>query len=290
MIARIMAVRDVKRLRGGSQPHLMECSDGQYYIVKFQNNPQGIRILANEMLCTLLAAELELPVPRVAIVEVCSCLIHRSDDLVIQDARTRTPCIAGLCFGSRHVDPQALMNPDNLHKALDTLSDELWLDVDNVPDFAGMMVLDKWACNTDDRQVVFGRGLGERGRHATMVDNGFCFNAAYWNFPDTTCIGVYSRRTVYKRISGIEAFEPWLWRLEERLNLSKIIEIAETVPPEWYGMDVRAVFRLLRELDLRRLQVRRLISLTLRRYRHMFSHRDTEGESQPVAPEIAPAA
>jgi hypothetical protein len=34
-------------MRGGAQSHL--CDGGGYYIVKFQNNPQHIRVLANEM-------------------------------------------------------------------------------------------------------------------------------------------------------------------------------------------------------------------------------------------------
>jgi hypothetical protein len=289
MISRIMAVRDVKRSRGGSQPHVMECSDGEYYVVKFQNNPQGLRTLANEMLCTLLARELGLPVPRVAIVEVCSCLIHRSDDLVIQDARGRTPCLAGLCFGSQYVDPSALLKPDNSHKVLDTLSEELWLGVDNIPEFAGMMVLDKWTCNTDGRQVVFDRGGGRLNYHATMVDNGFCLNATEWSFPDSPRRGLYSRTQVYRDVTGIDAFEPWLSCLEERMNLNIMVGIAESIPPEWYGNDIRPMFRLLRALDRRRLEVRRLISLTMQRYPKVFSRPDSERESQPIAGEIAQA-
>ena len=44
------AVEHVRRLRGGAQSHLLRCDDGDYYVVKFKNNPQGVRILANEML------------------------------------------------------------------------------------------------------------------------------------------------------------------------------------------------------------------------------------------------
>jgi hypothetical protein len=289
MISRIMAVRDVKRSRGGSQPHVMECSDGEYYVVKFQNNPQGVRTLANEMLCTLLARELGLPVPGVAIVEVCTCLIHRSDDLVIQDARGRTPCLAGLCFGSHYVDPSALMKLDNSHNVLDTLSEELWLGVDNIPDFAGMMVLDKWTCNTDGRQVVFDRGGGRLNYHATMVDNGYCLNATEWSFPDSPLRGLYSRKQVYRDVTGMDAFEPWLSCLEERMNLNIIMGIAESIPPEWYGNDIRPMYRLLRALDRRRSEVRQLISLTMRRYPQVFSRRDGEPESRPVAAGIAQA-
>jgi hypothetical protein len=287
MIPRVMAVTDVKRMRGGAQAHLMKCSDGEYYVVKFQNNPQNLRILANEMLCTLLARELGLPVSGVAIVEVCTCLVHRSDDLVIQEARGRTPCLAGLCFGSQHVDSSALMKGGNSHKILDWLSEDLWSGVDNIPEFAGMMVLDKWTCNTDGRQVVFDRSRGPTNYHATMIDNGFCLNAGEWSFPDAPIRGLYPHRAVYAGVTGIDSFEPWLTRLEERMNLSILVGIAESIPPEWYGKDIAAMLRLLRALDRRRLEVRRLISLTMNRFPEVFSRRESGRVS--IAPQTAEA-
>ena len=42
-------------MRGGAQSHLMLGSDGNLYVVKFQNNPQHMRVLANELLATRLA-------------------------------------------------------------------------------------------------------------------------------------------------------------------------------------------------------------------------------------------
>ena len=45
-----LAVEEIRRMRGGAQAHLMRCADDNYYVVKFQNNPQGRRILANELL------------------------------------------------------------------------------------------------------------------------------------------------------------------------------------------------------------------------------------------------
>ena len=41
------ALEHIRRMRGGAQAHLMRCSDSFYYVVKFQNNPQHVRILAN---------------------------------------------------------------------------------------------------------------------------------------------------------------------------------------------------------------------------------------------------
>jgi len=58
----------IRRMRGGAQSHLMRCSDGNYYVVKFQNNPQHRRILVNELLGTNLAKRLGLPTTPVAVV------------------------------------------------------------------------------------------------------------------------------------------------------------------------------------------------------------------------------
>ncbi len=46
----ISAVQHLRPLRGGAQSHLLRASDGACYVTKFQNNPQHIRVLANEML------------------------------------------------------------------------------------------------------------------------------------------------------------------------------------------------------------------------------------------------
>ena len=70
-------------MRGGAQSHLMRCDDGGYYIVKFQNNPQHIRVLANELLGTKIAAYLGLRVPQVEVVEVRPELIELTAELVI---------------------------------------------------------------------------------------------------------------------------------------------------------------------------------------------------------------
>src|SRR5271165_1566758 len=97
-----LAVEHVRRMRGGAQAHLMRCDDEGYYVVKFQNNPQGLRILANELLGTRLAARLGLPTPAAAVVEVREELIAQTEDLVIQLGRGRAPCQAGRQFGSRY--------------------------------------------------------------------------------------------------------------------------------------------------------------------------------------------
>src|ERR1051326_7771259 len=102
----LRALEQIRRMRGGAQSHLMRCSDGHFYVVKFQNNPQHVRVLAYEMLAPRLAAQGGLPVPVLEIVEVSEWLIRNTPELTMQVAGERMACTAGLQFGSRYVvDP-----------------------------------------------------------------------------------------------------------------------------------------------------------------------------------------
>src|SRR3954449_7559871 len=93
-------------MRGGAQSHLMRCSDGHFYVVKFRNNPQHLRVLANEMLATRLAERVGLPVPLTEIVKVDGWLIENTPELRMDLAGLTSRCQPGLQFGARYVcDP-----------------------------------------------------------------------------------------------------------------------------------------------------------------------------------------
>jgi len=231
----------------------MRCADEGYYVVKFQNNPQGMRVLANELLGTRLAARLGLPVPAVAVVEVRESLIDHTEDLVIQLGRGRTPCRAGLQFGSRYPGSPAELV---VH---DFLPDEQLREVANLADFCGMFVFDKWTCNTNGRQAIFFRAPGESRYRAQMIDQGFCFNAGEWNFPDAPLRGLYARHRVYESVRGIDSFEPWLARVEMKMAENVLEEVFSEIPPEWYNFDPEALERMLEQLLRRRRLVRDLI-------------------------------
>ena len=116
-----------------------------------------------------------------------------------------------------------------------------------------MLVFDKWTCNCDSRQSVFHRtDGGSSARYkATMVDQGFCFNANEWSFPDAPLRGLYSRLTVYSGVQGLESFEPFLGRLEN-LEDDFLEEAASGVPPEWYEGKTEELSALVSELARRR--------------------------------------
>src|SRR5437899_12553240 len=90
-------------MRGGAQGHLMRCSDGNFYVVKFRNNPQHLRDLANELLATRLAQGAELPVAAAEVVEVGDWLIEHTPELIIQLTGSTIRCQPRLQSGSRYV-------------------------------------------------------------------------------------------------------------------------------------------------------------------------------------------
>ncbi len=90
------ALEQIRKKRGGAQSHLMRCSDSNYYVVKFQNNPQHRRVLVNELLGTRLASRLGLPTTPLEVIYVSPELIRLTPDLCIELPRSRTPCVPGL--------------------------------------------------------------------------------------------------------------------------------------------------------------------------------------------------
>ena len=257
------AVQHVKRMRGGAQSHLMLCSDGYLWIVKFQNNPQHTRVLANEMMATRLAAEIRLTVPQTAVVEVPHALIAGTPELEISLGATTVKCTSGLNCGIRHMG--GLMPG----QVVDFLPEEQLREIRNLEEFAGILALDKWTGNSDGRQAVFVRSAREKRYTASFIDQGFCFNAGAWKFQDLPLRGSYPREVVYERVRGWESFEPWLTRIET-LDEAAIFRCAMEVPPEWYGDKFEELDSLLRSLVERRREIRRLIDEFRRTDRNPF--------------------
>ena len=248
----VLAVQHIRKMRGGAQGQLMLASDGRLYVVKFRNNPQHERVLANEMLATRLAAAVGLTVPETAVVEVSGWLIEHTAELEIDLGRRREPCTAGLQFGARYMG--GLMPG----QVVDYLPEEQLGEVRNLREFAGMLALDKWTGNANGRQAVFTRTARERKYTAVFIDQGYCFHAGEWKFEDAPLRGVYPRNAVYRGVTGWESFEPWLSRLEN-LPPETIWQAAAEIPPEWYGGDLTEMERLVERLDQRRTRVRELI-------------------------------
>jgi len=271
-VAHVFALEYIHRMHGGSQAKLVRCSDGRYYVIKFQNNPQGAKILANELLGTLMARRIGLPVPEPAIVEVYPQLVRHTEELVIEHVSTRVPCHSGLCFGSLYGNGQAsLGRPAHTY---DWLPDDQLQRVENLSEFLGMLAFDKWAGNADARQTIFvpaePNQLPYRSYRVLMIDQGLCFNGANWNFLDIPRQGLCPRRAAYASVGGMEAFEPWLSRLDHDVCQDTLKQDGQEIPPEWYGGDAGSLAQLLASLDERRKRVGSFLQSTRKAAEEFF--------------------
>jgi len=219
----IDARRFIRKMRGGAQAHLLEASDGRFYVVKFRNNPQHGRILVNEWIASAFLDYLGLAAPRAALVRVSPTFLEENPEVHFQLGSGRAPVEPGWHFGSQFPgDPARTVVYDFLP---DTLLDR----VENLADFRGALAFDKWMGNADSRQSIFFRArLREKwaeplpgapaspqrlGFVAQMMDNGFVFEGPHWRLIEAPLLGLYFRPRVYRSVRGLADFEPWLSRI-----------------------------------------------------------------------------
>jgi len=196
----IEARRMIRKMRGGSQAHLIEAFDGFHYVVKFRNNPQHRRILVNEWVSATFLSYLGLSTPPVAIVRVTNEFLQKNPDVYIQLGSQRFPPAEGWHFGSRFPGDPGRM------AVYDFLPDALLGKIENLGEFAGALAFDKWTGNADARQAIFFRArirdtersesYEDLGFVAQMLDNGYVFEGLNWGLTDSPVQGLYFRPLV----------------------------------------------------------------------------------------------
>ena len=92
-----------------------------------------------------------------------------------------------------------------------------------------------------------------------MIDQGFCFNAGEWNFPDAPLRGLYQRHRVYGRSPESNRSSPG-WIAWNNASAGRSwARLPTSIPPEWYNDEYDQLGELLARLDRRRQRVRELI-------------------------------
>jgi len=114
------------------------------------------------MLATRLGQLLGLPLPCVKPIEVSQWLIEHTSELRIDLAGSSTFWKPGLHLASLYVE-----DPSN-GLVFDYLPESLLERLVNLADFARVLVLDRWSCNSDGRQAVFSRKDNRRPYVATL--------------------------------------------------------------------------------------------------------------------------
>lgn len=257
------ATNFVGRMRGEAQSHLLEADDGNFYVVKFRNNPQHRRVLVNELLCSSLLDQLGILSPETSPVNVSDSFLESHPEVHLKFGDKRIPVEPGLHFGSRYVGvPGRTVVYNFLPKAL--LS-----QVANLDHFRAVLAFDKWVGNIDGRQAVFTRVMFEGESHdpeslrerfiALMIDHGHAFECGDWRFRDSPLRGFYGRDSVYDSVRSLDDFEPWLEWIRD-FPQEEIELAAKRIPPEWVAGEEGELDRMLDQLYQRRARVPELIS------------------------------
>jgi|SRR5579872_3938757 len=254
----LIAVRHVRKMRGGAQAHLLEADDGHWYVVKFRNNPQHHRILVNELLSAAFLEYLKISIPETALIQVTRAFLEANPEVHLTLGSRCLPIEPGWHFGSRYPgDPARIA-------VYDFLPDALLPKVVNLDEFRAVLVFDKWAANADGRQSVFYRAMvrrgagGQAGFVARMIDNGFAFNGPNWDFPDSNVQGLYARRLVYEPVRSLDDFQPWL-DLVTHFPEEVLDRAWASIPPAWVEGEEDALEALLERLYARCKRVPNLI-------------------------------
>ncbi|MEO7502476.1 MAG: HipA family kinase [Gemmatimonadaceae bacterium] len=96
------ADRYVQPLReGGSLPAVVDTDGGGLFVVKFRGAGQGVKALIAEIIAGLLALDLGIPVPELALIDVAESFGKSEPDPEIQDLLRASH---GINFGMRYLD------------------------------------------------------------------------------------------------------------------------------------------------------------------------------------------
>jgi hypothetical protein len=215
----------------------MQAADGNFYVVKFQGNPQGTSVLANEMLAAKLATLLGLPVPSTEVVELAPDL---SEELHFETPTGREHIHPGLHLGSRVVVTSVE------GRSYDCLPKSSHYLIRRPDDLVGIQLFDIWTCNRDTRQSIFWRYSREKKYAVTFIDNGHCFGGPERRFNDVLLPAV---NTLSDRLTRV-AWLLWAQRIAT-FPIRRFESVAaDKLPSEW-GASRNDVARICKELSIR---------------------------------------
>lgn len=273
----IRARKLVRKMRGGAQAHLIEAEDGEFYIVKFTNNPQHRRILINEWLACAFLRYLQIHVPDTAFIELTPEFIADNPDAYLSIGSRREPVAPGLHFGSRMA-----VHPERV-AVFDFLPDKLLAKIENRADFLGVLAFDKWVGNADSRQAVFFRARAKTwtplkgevpvrvGFFAQMIDHGFAFSGSNWQFHDSPIQGLYFRTSIYDEVRSFDSFQPWLDMIGN-FPVEVVDAAWKQIPRAWLDGDEDSLEELLETLLKRRSRVPALLEDIRRKRSSAFAN------------------
>jgi len=258
----------IRRLRGGSQAHMVQCEDGRFYVAKFSGNPQGNRTLINEWIVSQVMSHLSVSTPRLRVLSMPTS-VRENANVYLSVGSTRVPVAGEFHLGSPYP-----VNPDTT-AIFDFLPDRLHSKIVNLGDFATTWVLDKWFYNADIRQAVFVRAKDARptGFRAFMIDHGMCFDGIHWELRDELPNRPDWNRGVYDHLDMPAECERTLAQIDS-MTSDILIQAAHSFPFCWLREgDRKCLDALIRSLLTRQRKLHSIIE------RHLDNQRAADNGS-----------
>jgi HipA-like kinase len=219
--------RSFRKLRGQSQAHLMQASDGGLYVVKLQGNPQGTKVLANELLASRIAERIGLPMAHAEVVHLPDKV---ATTLAFETAGGKVPIRPGLHCGLRVICPFQ----GRMYEILPRSEER---NVQNLNDVVGAQLFDFWTRKRERRQCIFWRSADEKRFRISFIDSGHCFGGPGWQIGKST-------EPLRTKLSYSPIFLKWI-NLIADVTKKEIASMACEIPPEWYGYDRHALNTLI---------------------------------------------
>jgi hypothetical protein len=217
-LPRLVGTRYVVPLReGGSLPAVVDTDGDGSYVVKFRGAGQGPRALVAEALVASIAAQVGLPVPAPAVIDLDDGFGRGEPDPEIQDIlRGSIGANFGLAFlpGALAFDPAV----DARLVAADFAAEVVWLD-------AYLTNVDRTARNTN---------LLVSGERVWLIDHGaalfFHHRWAGWRSRIQSPFAQIADHVLLHAAGDLAAADA---RLRPRLDKATLTSIVESVPEEW---------------------------------------------------------
>ncbi|HUY94459.1 MAG TPA: hypothetical protein VMU71_04150 [Terracidiphilus sp.] len=216
-------VRFIRKLRGTSEPILVQADDRLLYVVKFLDNPQGPNTLFNESAGSELFRAVGLSTPAWKPLLVTDLFLDRNRGswLGIGDAAVRPR--AGLCFGSLYLGADAM-------PLFEILPRTWFRHIANRTSFWMARVLDACAHHLDRRQAVFAEE-SEGQLRAYFIDHGHLFGGPHGSECSPGTSFRYLDARIYPDLDGKER-QPFLKTMQS-VDPEQLRRRARALPEEW---------------------------------------------------------
>jgi hypothetical protein len=213
----------IRNLRGGSQSILALASDGLYYVVKFQENPQGANLLFNECIGTELYRACGLPVPSWKPLSVSDSFLDQNKSCWMQTPEGPIRPSSGLCFGSQFLGADGVA-------VLEILPGNSFKRVINPGSFWLAWLVDICAMHADNRQALFLQS-GDGWLEVFFVDHGHLFGGPKGQQRPNFLVSRYLDPRIYQGGSSRYLFDT-LERVTA-IDVDRLWQKVKAVPEEW---------------------------------------------------------